>query len=104
MMRKAFVMSVNPGAESDYARRHAPIWPALEQVLKAHGVRNYSIFLLQETRQLFAYAEIESEAQWNEIAATPECRQWWHYMADLMPHLADGSPLTHDVVEVFHLD
>jgi L-rhamnose mutarotase len=25
--RKAFVMSVNPGAEQEYEKRHNPIWP-----------------------------------------------------------------------------
>jgi L-rhamnose mutarotase len=104
-MRKAFVMSVNPGSEAEYTRRHNPIWPELEVVLKAHGVRNYSIFLLAETNQLFAYAEIQSEGQWAKIAATPECQEWWHHMADLMPHHEkDHSPIAEAAVEVFHID
>ena len=40
MIRKAFVMSVHPGLEAEYRRRHAPIWPELEAVLKNHGVHN----------------------------------------------------------------
>jgi L-rhamnose mutarotase len=104
MIRKAFVMSVNPGAEIEYARRHNPIWPELETILRAHGVRNYSIFLVAETNQLFAYAEIESQGQWAKIAATPECREWWRHMADLMPHNEDYSPIAETAVEVFHLD
>ena len=59
MIRQAFVMSVHAGSEVEYEKRHRPIWPDLERVLKSHGVHNYSIFLLAETRQLFAYAEIE---------------------------------------------
>jgi L-rhamnose mutarotase len=43
----------------------------LEKVLKDHGVSNYSIFLHPETRQLFGYAEIESEEQWAAIALGP---------------------------------
>ena len=104
MIRKAFVMSVHPGAESKYAQRHNPIWPELESALKAHGVHNYSIYLLAETQQLFAYAEIESERQWAAIAATPECQEWWHHMADLMPHNEDHSPIVQEMSEVFHLD
>lgn len=30
MIRKAFVMQVNPDAHEEYARRHNPIWPELE--------------------------------------------------------------------------
>jgi L-rhamnose mutarotase len=65
MIRKAFVMSVNVGTEEEYERRHRPIWPELEQVLKDHGVHNYSIFLHPETRDLFGYVEIEDNARWK---------------------------------------
>jgi L-rhamnose mutarotase len=30
-IRKAFVMSVNAGAEEEYEKRHNPIWPELEK-------------------------------------------------------------------------
>ena len=50
-IRKAFVMSVQPGAEEECEKRHNPIWPGLEKVLKDHGVSNYSIFLHPETRR-----------------------------------------------------
>ncbi len=104
MIRKAFVMSVNPGHEAEYERRHRPIWPELEAVLKQHGVRNYSIFLHPETRQLFAYAEIESEEQWAAIAQTPVCKKWWAHMKDLMPSNPDHSPVSQPLKEVFHID
>jgi L-rhamnose mutarotase len=104
VVRKTFVMSVHAGSEAEYARRHNPIWPELAEVLKAHGVRNYSIFFLARTRQLFAHVEIESELQWAAIAATPPCQKWWRHMADLMPHNPDHSPIAETTVEVFHLD
>jgi L-rhamnose mutarotase len=103
MIRKAFVMSVNAGSESDYEQRHRPIWPELQRVLKTHGVRTYSIFLHPATRQLFAYLEVEDEARWAAIADTPESRRWWRYMADVMPHHDDDSPEATDLREVFHL-
>ena len=43
MIRKAFVMQVNPDAHEEYQRRHNPIWPELEAVLKSHGAHNYVI-------------------------------------------------------------
>ena len=52
MTRNAFVMSLNAGSEEEYQRRHTPIWPELEDVLKSHGARNSSIFPHPETRQL----------------------------------------------------
>jgi L-rhamnose mutarotase len=104
MIRKAFVMSVHAGCETEYERRHNPIWPELESVLKQHGVRSYSIFIEPATRQLFAYAEIEDEARWNSIAQTLECRRWWAYMKEVMPANADDSPVAAELREVFHIE
>jgi L-rhamnose mutarotase len=104
MIRKAFVMSVNPSCETEYERRHRPVWPELETVLKAHGVHNYSIFLDRSNQLLFAYVEIESETRWTAIAATPECQKWWRHMSDIMPSNSDQSPVSRDLREVFHLD
>ena len=104
MIRKAFVMSVNAGSESEYQRRHSPIWDDLTAVLKDYGVHNYSIFLHPETRQLFGYVEIEDEARWAAIAKTEVCQRWWKHMADVMPSNPDSSPVSLDLSEVFHLD
>jgi L-rhamnose mutarotase len=103
-IRKAFVMSVNAGAETEYEKRHNPIWADLENVLKNHGVSNYSIFLHPETRQLFGYAEIENEEQWASIASTEVCQKWWKHMGDVMPSNPDHSPVSTSLREVFHLD
>ena len=62
VIRKAFRMAVGPGGESEYERRHRPIWPELEAALLDHGVRTYSIFLDTATNDLFGYAEIDCEA------------------------------------------
>lgn len=102
-IRKAFIMSVNPGAGEEYEKRHNPIWPELEKVLKDHGVSSYSIFLHTETCRLFGYAEIESEEQWAAIASTEVCQKWWKHMSDIMPSNPDHSPVSIPLREVFHL-
>jgi L-rhamnose mutarotase len=102
-IRKAFVMSVHPGAEAEYERRHRPIWPELERTLLDHGVRSYSIFLHPDTRQLFACVEFASVAEWEAIANTEICRRWWAYMREIMPTNPDDSPVSTELSEVFHL-
>jgi L-rhamnose mutarotase len=101
---KFFVMQLSPRAEEEYRRRHNPIWRELEEILRAHGVHNYSISLHPETGQLFAYAEIEDQVRWDAIAATPFCRRWWDYMADLMELNADRSPRVIELQEIFHTE
>jgi L-rhamnose mutarotase len=104
MIRKAFMMTLIPGHQAEYQRRHQPTWPEVEAVLREHGVQNYSIFLNRGTNQLFGYAEIESEELWQQISQTDACRRWWSYMNELMLTNSDNSPVTETLDEVFHLD
>jgi|GEM_PF-54693 len=103
-IRKAFVMSVNPGMEEEYEKRHRPIWPELQAMLKKHGAHMYSIYLHRETRQLFGYVEIEDEARWAQVPQQEICRKWWTYMKDIMPSHPDHSPIAVELHEVFHID
>ena len=104
MIRKGFRMAVNPQEAEEYARRHSPIWPELQAVLREHGVHDYSIFLDETDGSLFGYVEIEDEARWDAIAQTPVCRRWWTHMRDIMPTNPDDSPRSVPLREVFHLD
>lgn len=104
MLRKAFRMSVHPGREQEYERRHRPIWPELEETLLEHGVFTYSIFLDEATNTLFGYVEIESEERWAAIARTDVCRRWWSHMRELMPANPDDSPVSLELREVFHVE
>ena len=98
-------MTLNPGAWIEYEKRHNPIWPELQEVLKSHGVHNYSIYLDRgSNRRLFAYVEIESEERWREIAQTEQCQRWWAHMKDLMLTNPDNSPSATELDEVFHLN
>jgi len=103
-MRKAFRMSVNPGEHAEYERRHRPIWKELEDVLLAHGVHTYSIFLDDASGDLFGYADIEDAARWDAVSQTDVCRRWWRHMREIMPANADDSPVSRPLREVFHLE
>ncbi len=104
MLRKAFRMTIHPGAAEEYARRHQPVWAELEATLIRHGVITYSIFRDEATDDLFAYLEVESEERWAEVARTDVCQRWWTYMRDLMPVNPDGSPAASGLAEVFHIE
>lgn len=104
MVRKAFLMTLKQGQQDEYERRHNPIWPELQETLRKHGVRNYSIFLNKNTDQLFLYAEIDSEELWQQIAETEACRRWWTHMKNVMFTNADDSPATVVLDEVFHFE
>ncbi|WP_031522115.1 L-rhamnose mutarotase [Siccibacter colletis] len=104
MIRKAFVMQVNPDAHDEYQRRHTPIWPELEAVLKAHGAHHYAIWLDPVRNLLFATVEIESEERWDAVARTDVCQRWWQHMRDIMPSNPDNSPISEPLTAVFYLE
>ena len=104
IMIKGFKMKLHAGMEAEYERRHNALWPEMADMIHEYGGRNYSIFLDRETNVLFGYIEIESEEKWARSADTAICRKWWDYMADIMDVNPDNSPVSVDLVKVFHLD
>ena len=104
MLRKAFVMQVNPEAHAEYQKRHNPIWLELAETLKAHGAHHYSIFMDEERHLLFGYVEIESEERWDAVANTEICQKWWKHMTDVMPANPDNSPVSDELKPVFYLE
>jgi len=106
MVRKAFVIQAKPGMAAEYERRHNPIWPELENALKGHGVSHYSIFLREETGELFGCFEVADEALFQKIAETDACRRWWRYMTEVLVSERPDSPKAREEMlrEVFHLD
>jgi L-rhamnose mutarotase len=104
MIRKAFRMSVHPGQHAEYERRHNPIWKELEETLLAHGVHTYSIYLDEQSSDLFAYVEFESDERWQAISQTGICQRWWKHMREIMPSHSDHSPVSSELKEVFHLE
>lgn len=103
LIRKAFVMQLNEGMKAEYQKRHDEIWPELVDILITHGGHNYSIFLHEQTNQLFGYVEIEDEARWQSVAQTEVCQQWWAFMQDIMATNPDHSPQSTELAEMFYL-
>ena len=104
MIRKGFKMKLYPGMAEEYARRHNALWQEMRDMIHEYGGHNYSIYLDVETNVLYGYIEIEDEARWAASADTPINRKWWDYMADIMDTNPDNSPVSTDLVPVFHLD
>jgi L-rhamnose mutarotase len=104
MKRMAFKMKLLPGMKEEYKKRHDEIWPELAQLLSDAGVRDYTIFLDEETNTLFAVQKQEGSTGSQDLGKTEIVKRWWAYMADMMETNADSSPVSIPLVEVFHLD
>lgn len=103
MDRIAFVMQLNKGCELEYKKRHDELWPELEIELKNAGISDYSIFLHPETLQLFAVLKRTKDHTLDTLPLKPIMQKWWAFMGDIMAHNADNSPVSTDLIELFHL-
>lgn len=96
-------MYLKPGFAEEYRKRHAAIWPELQQLLKDSGIHDYTIFLDEATHTLFAVQQ-QSGTGSQDLGANPIVQRWWAYMADIMETHADNSPINTPLTEMFHME
>jgi len=96
-------MKLFKGKEDEYKKRHDAIWPELKSLLKTTGIEDYSIFLDEETNDLFGVLKIEDLMKLDELPNHPVMKKWWSYMKDIMETNEDESPVSVRMSEVFYL-
>lgn len=104
MKSKAFKMYLKPGMEEEYRRRHAAIWPELEQQLRQEGIFDYSIFLDRTTDTLVGIQKNKGKTGSQEMGNNELVRKWWDYMADIIVVNPDNSPVSEELTEVFYME
>ncbi len=104
MEKIAFVMTLLPGYEAEYKKRHDEIWPELVTALKNAGVSDYSIFFEEESNKLFAVLKRTDDHTMDQLPLDPIVKKWWAFMADIMESNPDNSPVVNPINNVFHLD
>jgi len=103
MQRIAFKLKLFKGCEAEYKKRHELIWPELQSLLKNAGVKDYSIFLDEETNILFGYLTVADSTKLDDLPHDPVMKRWWAYMKDIMETNEDNSPVNIPLKEVFYL-
>jgi L-rhamnose mutarotase len=97
-------MQLKAGSVDEYKRRHDDIWPELAGLLRDAGIYDYSIFLDEDTLQLFAVLKLRPG---HTVAALPEhpvMRRWWDHMAPLMEVEPGNRPRERGLRQVFYLE
>jgi L-rhamnose mutarotase len=103
MEKYAFTMTLNPGMEAEYQRRHDAIWPDLVDLLHEAGVSDYSIHLDRSTNTLFGVLTRPANHAMQGLQEHPLMKKWWAQMADIMLTNPDNSPVQNDLVCLFHM-
>ncbi|MGH9343754.1 MAG: L-rhamnose mutarotase [Terriglobia bacterium] len=107
LKRYGQVLKVRPEKLDEYARYHAAVWPEVLKTIRDCNIRNYSIFLKDDT--LFAYFEYvgdDFEADMARMAFDPKTQEWWAIMEPMQVPLstrAEGEWWA-NMKEVFHAE
>ena len=104
MKRIAFKMKIRAGTVREYKRRHDEIWPELEALLSSSGISDYTIFLDEESLELFAVQKVAANHSADELAENPIVRKWCESMADIVEMDSTGNPICTPLTEMYHLD
>lgn len=78
MQRFGWTIGVRPGMKDEYLRLHSAVWPEVESMIAACGIRNYTIFIRGAT--LFGYYEYvgsDHAADLRRMAEDPATQRWW---------------------------
>jgi L-rhamnose mutarotase len=107
MKRYGSMIRVRRESIPDYKKYHAAVWPDVLKTIRDCNIRNYSIFLKDET--LFGYFEYHGTnyaADMDKMAADPKTQEWWGIMMPMQQPLetrAEGEWWA-NMEEVFHCD
>jgi len=103
MIRRAFVMRLNPGKLAEYRHFHDTIWPDLVAEIERSGIASMTIF--ENDPMLFLYSEIRDPAAWDRLWGSTVHDRWsQEAMAPLMFFRDDGKVDATEVREIFHLE
>ena len=107
MQRYGMVIGVNPEKIDEYKELHAAVWPDVLKKITECNIRNYSIYLKDNT--LFSYFEYigdDFNADMEKMAADPTTQKWWDVCKPCQTPLISrktGEWLA-NMEEVFHGD
>lgn len=104
MEKFAFKMTLLPGQEVEYKKRHDAIWPELSQLLQNAGISDYSIHLDRETHILFGVLLRIDNHTMDQLPLDPIMKRWWAYMADIMETKDSNEPVVSELKTVFHME
>jgi L-rhamnose mutarotase len=103
MIRRAFVMRLNPGRLAEYRHFHDTIWPELVAEIERSGIAAMTIF--ENDPLLFLYSEIRDPAAWDTLWRSKIHDKWSaEAMAPLMCFRDDGLVDATELREIFHLE
>lgn len=107
MQRYGMVIDVKSEKIEEYKKLHAAVWPEVLKKIAECNIRNYSIYLKDNT--LFSYFEYigdDFNADMAKMAADPTTQKWWDVCKPCQNPLESNEEgeWWANMEEVFHYD
>jgi len=107
MQRYGMVININPEKIKEYKDLHAAVWPDVLKKITECNIRNYSIYL--KDNSLFSYFEYignDFNTDMENMAADPTTQKWWDVCKPCQVPIQNraGGEWWANMEEVFHLD
>lgn len=97
MIRRVWLMTLKSGCVAEYKARHDAIWPEMLDLMRANGIRRFTIH--RHNLMLIAVQDRDEPAETS--APDPVQWQWWAAMEPLMECHPDTRPIQIEVEDVF---
>lgn len=102
-MKYVSKFSLKPGCRAEYKRRHNEIWPDMLELMSKAGIRNYSIWNIED--ELIEYFETDDIETLSDVLSKSEVKKRWdEYMADIIVFEAGDDGLMKPLACMFEFD
>lgn len=107
MKRFGQMIRLKPKRIEEYKKLHASVWPTVTMAIAKSNIKNYSIYLKDET--LFAFFEYhgsEFDNDMEEMANNPVIQKWWDACKPCMIPIdtREEGEWWANMEEIFHQD
>jgi L-rhamnose mutarotase len=105
--RFGMIARLRPEKRQEYLDLHAAVWPEVEEMISATGIRNYTIFVTGDVIVgYYEYVGDDYSADQAKMAADAATQRWWAHTAPCQLPFTPGSsaPNWEQMEEVWHLD
>ena len=106
MKRYGMVIRVKPDHLAEYIRLHEAVWPEVLATITACNIRNYSIYLRDNTLfSYFEYVGTDYAGDMKKMAADPATQRWWKVTMPCQEPVSTVKPgeWWAPMEEVFHM-
>ena len=84
MQRVCLTFRLVSGREDEYRRRHATVWPELEEAIKAEGIASSVVYVAGDTVVVLVEHQTDIQGALQRLGATEVNARWSEYFADVM--------------------